>query len=952
MAATAGNDTIYGTFGPDKISGLAGDDVLVGYEGDDSIAGGDGNDQIYAGLGYDIAWGGTGDDDLAGYSGNDTLYGGDGNDFISGGDTFSYNSGSGNDYLAGGLGSDSFVATDGSDTYDGGAGIDYIGTDLSGLGTPTLISVEGFIAINGAASLKAEEIGLFKHIFGEDGGAGVAKIYFMTAGVADFTDKAPQGVITYAALGGSTITGDSGNDQLFDNSGNDILIGAGGDDTLTTKAGWDTLQGGAGDDQFNVPRLNRVQGAINGGEGEDTIFAGKHALEARSVTDVEALAILDNYIYLTPSQVNLFSRFENAGDAQKLAIVSLTKGGTADFRGKAQQGLFIANYSYGNEIFADDGNDSISVFLHDDTVEAGGGNDTIVSYGGIDVLRSGAGADLFKFSGTLPKGSVIVGGAGNDTISFLYEGSPGADIYLNHAQISGVEYLIANYIHLKVGQINKFKSIMPDVDGALLHLFLSNSGTVDFSENYSEGISIVASNYGNDIATGVGNDFVGGGRMTDTLDGGLGADTVVSSGSGDVCYGRAGWDHIEIGDKQFSSTYTGQVYGGAGFDTLEIFGDCTSFKIRGMERLTGSGTLTISQVALFSNILATLQLGDGGKIDLSAVTPGGAYVVASNYGNDISTGDADDSLTGGDGSDQLYSGGGDDLITLSNHDLIWAGSGNDVIQAIGYDFGSFSTFANVTVNGGTGEDTFRAEGVDIAGLIFRSIERLDAGYGALASISELDQFKEIVWGASYDLQLRDGGAVDFSASSPNGAIVAASDQGNQIRGTESYDQFTGGIANDKFWSAGGDDAVNGNEGNDLIKTGGGVDHANGGGGNDTIFGGGGPDYLTGGEGSDVFGYTSTKDSLPEQFRQDWIYDFQDGIDEIDVSAIDSNSTLTGNQYFFLDNSNGVLEEGEIIQVYKNYQLTIEFNTDSDPEPEMEIYLQSISGPLTTADFNL
>lgn len=89
-----------------------------------------------------------------------------------------------------------------------------------------------------------------------------------------------------------------------------------------------------------------------------------------------------------------------------------------------------------------------------------------------------------------------------------------------------------------------------------------------------------------------------------------------------------------------------------------------------------------------------------------------------------------------------------------------------------------------------------------------------------------------------------------------------------------------------------------------------------------------------------------------------IFDF--GGDHIDVSAIDANTLLGGNQHFALD-ADGVFSAGEIRQTVisplnaKAVDVTpdvlLEFNVDNDPAAEMSILVKD-HGLLTAGDFVL
>jgi hypothetical protein len=97
----------------------------------------------------------------------------------------------------------------------------------------------------------------------------------------------------------------------------------------------------------------------------------------------------------------------------------------------------------------------------------------------------------------------------------------------------------------------------------------------------------------------------------------------------------------------------------------------------------------------------------------------------------------------------------------------------------------------------------------------------------------------------------------------------------------------------------GDTSVTGNDSNNSIYGNGGDNEVDGGDGSDTLSGGRGADQLTGGAGSDTFDYDAVKDSSVVS-DCDVIWDFSSG-DKIDLSSIDANTTVTGNQTFSFSN---------------------------------------------------
>lgn len=102
--------------------------------------------------------------------------------------------------------------------------------------------------------------------------------------------------------------------------------------------------------------------------------------------------------------------------------------------------------------------------------------------------------------------------------------------------------------------------------------------------------------------------------------------------------------------------------------------------------------------------------------------------------------------------------------------------------------------------------------------------------------------------------------------------------------------------------------ITGNAGNNLLNGAAGGDQLFGEAGNDILSGGDGLDYLTGGAGNDIFlGEIgeSKVDSKLGSISLDVVLDFQRGFDKIDLSAIDANTNIVGNQAFkFVGNAAG------------------------------------------------
>ena len=144
-----------------------------------------------------------------------------------------------------------------------------------------------------------------------------------------------------------------------------------------------------------------------------------------------------------------------------------------------------------------------------------------------------------------------------------------------------------------------------------------------------------------------------------------------------------------------------------------------------------------------------------------------------------------------------------------------------------------------------------------------------------------------------------------------------------LEGTSNNDSILGYRGNDILYGNAGNDYLYGGAGNDNLIGGNGNDHLigdngndtlNGGSGDDNLTGGKGEDTLTGGAGLDTFVYRTS--SISPMSNRDVINDF-DGNgssrgDVIDLSAIDANFLMGGNQAFMreqlsYDAATGILE---------------------------------------------
>ena len=110
----------------------------------------------------------------------------------------------------------------------------------------------------------------------------------------------------------------------------------------------------------------------------------------------------------------------------------------------------------------------------------------------------------------------------------------------------------------------------------------------------------------------------------------------------------------------------------------------------------------------------------------------------------------------------------------------------------------------------------------------------------------------------------------------------------------------------------------------------------GGAGADTLLGGGGRDTLTGGAGADLFRLTAAIDSAA---GADLITDFSvAGGDKLDLSALDADPALGGNQAFGFVGSAAFTGKGQVRAEVQADGNTHVFGTTSGTTPGFEVVL--------------
>jgi Ca2+-binding RTX toxin-like protein len=263
----------------------------------------------------------------------------------------------------------------------------------------------------------------------------------------------------------------------------------------------------------------------------------------------------------------------------------------------------------------------------------------------------------------------------------------------------------------------------------------------------------------------------------------------------------------------------------------------------------------------------------------------------------------DDNRTGtAQGDNMVGLAGNDTLNGLGGEDTLSGGDGNDIL--IGGAGGD-------TLDGGLGSDFLDGgslNGVDTAD--YRSLKTsgvfLDLAKGTAKHATGTDTLVQI----------------------------------ENVQGTNTGDTITGDGKANRLLGDGGADFINGGGGNDSIDGGTSKDFIDGGSGADKISGGEGNDDLTGGSGADTFQFFFLKDVGVGASGRDSISDLEKGADKIDVSVLDANAALAGNQAFSFISTSEFSNEGQVRAFATNFGQLIQFNTTGDSVAEFEIFVKT------------
>lgn len=531
------------------------------------------------------------------------------------------------------------------------------------------------------------------------------------------------------------------------------------------------------------------------------------------------------------------------------------------------------------------------------------GDDQIYGYGGDDTIDGGGGNDS------------MTGGTGNDT---YYVDSLGDLVIEQRGEgLDRVFVRIPSYV------------LAPNVEYGTIYVTSGVNLTGNLLAN------ILLGNSGNDALYGLdGNDTLRGGAGNDTLVGGSG---ILIGSDNDVLDGGKGIDSMAGGagnDIYYVDNLSDVVTEQAGQGTDRVYARISGYVLPANVE---NGTATASGATLTGNSLVNSLVGSRGDDILYGL--GGNDTLKGAAGNDT--------LVGGVGNDSYYVDSLGDVVTEQT------GEGVDrvYVQTSGYvlpadvEHGTVSITSGVTLTGnGLANSLVGNNGNDIfSGLDGNDTLKGGAGNDTLSGNSGNDILNG---GAGSDSMAggtgNDGYYVDslgdvvteqpgegtdrvyvqvsgyvLPANVERGTVSVAS--GATLTGNSVANSLVGSNGNDILYGLDGGDALTGGGGSDMLDGGAGKDKLDGGLGSDTIIGGLGIDTISAIDHAvDTIVYNSIAEApTPSDFSQFWelesvtletgyykdIYGIHGTQDLIDLSAIDANTTIDGNQAFtVVDNS--------------------------------------------------
>ncbi|MCA9189736.1 MAG: calcium-binding protein, partial [Planctomycetales bacterium] len=387
----------------------------------------------------------------------------------------------------------------------------------------------------------------------------------------------------------------------------------------------------------------------------------------------------------------------------------------------------------------------------------------------------GTGNDTIQVLPGIEAGALIVGGDGDDVITY---GGSGKAILVGNA---GNDFI--------TGGSNNDRIIGYDGDDHL------DGGAGNDYIVGGAGNDKMIGGAGNDQLTGnIGDDFLDGGDGVDRLYGSAGDDILRGGNGTDYVFGQAGNDRIQYGFLIDGDAAVDQMLGGPHRDTVEILGTENADVFTVQQLSNGVFRITNAQNATFRfrfpesitdrDIEQLRVSGMGGDDHIEAIGNFDVNVLQ------LDGGEGDDTLIGAESRNELLGGAGDDmLIGGSSRDILRGGDGSDTLRGGGSNDALYGDDGDDDLNGEEGTDVSRGGNGN---------DTIDAGVGLLG---------DMIYGDAGDDTLNGGDGVDIIFGGMGNDTIHGGALGDTLIGDEGDDYIVGGTGRDFIFGGDGNDQL-------------------------------------------------------------------------------------------------------------------------------------------------
>ena len=472
------------------------------------------------------------------------------------------------------------------------------------------------------------------------------------------------------------------------------------------------------------------------------------------------------------------------------------------------------------------------------------------------------------------------------------------------------------------------------------------------------------------IAGGGGNDHLTAGDEGDTVSGGDGNDTLLGLDGADILRGDDGNDQLfggAMGDTLVGGKNNDWLDGGTGDDVLwgDVQDSYQPNEVGNDTLVGGAGADTMrggngNDVYYVDNVGDVVDEASGKHWVPHSYDYGGTWIDGSNGTDTVIEGLPAYTLPALVEIGQVNTawGGASNLTGNELNNTLMGAAGNDTLNG---------GAGNDVMKGGTGNDIYMVTSLGDQVIEF-SNEGLDMVQSYLSAYTLPANVENVQLKATANANATGNALGNTMTGNLFANVMNGLDGNDTIDGFFGNDILSGGNGDDVLLGSFGDDQLLGDAGNDSLDGGPGLDLIYGGTGNDTMFGdagsdqlfgdagnevllgGAGKDFLTGGAGSDIFKFNATSESTTVAF--DVIQDFVKGVDKIDLSSIDANSLLAGNQAFTFNAAKPFFTSAGDLWVEQGRGFSsVYVDVNGDGNADMRIDLMGTM-TLSAADFSL